>query len=259
MEWSATKQQVFAFESDIVVSAGAGSGKTAALVELYLRLLAGETRFPRALAVEEIVAITFTDKAALEMKERVRSGMVQRLALGDSPALWKGHLRALPSAPIATFHAFCARLLRENPAEAGIDPAFTLLDELAAWGELRGALDEVIEAELKERSPGIRGLLEQYPLSGAGRGKGLREHLLDLRRKRSVSGMDDEQQHRLAERWEAAARETFTDLPSRLASFTGRVRSSIREKSSRGERTSFPREDEGLSRAVRIRTACGGQ
>ena len=128
MEWSATKQQVFAFETDIVVSAGAGSGKTAALVELYLRLLAGETSFPRRLAVEEIVAITFTDKAALEMKERVRSGMAERLARGDSPLLWKENLRALPNAPISTFHAFCARLLRENPAEAGVDPAFTLMD-----------------------------------------------------------------------------------------------------------------------------------
>ena len=75
MEWSEVKQQVFAFESDIVVSAGAGSGKTAALVELYLRLLAGETSLGRALEVEEIVAITFTEKAALEMKERVRSGV----------------------------------------------------------------------------------------------------------------------------------------------------------------------------------------
>ena len=234
MEWSATKQQVFAFESDIVVSAGAGSGKTAALVELYLRLLAGETRFHRELTVEDIVAITFTDKAALEMKERVRSGMTQRMERGDSSLLWKGHLRALPAAPIATFHAFCARLLRENPAEAGIDPAFSLLDELAAWGELRGALDEVIEAELKERTPGIRGVLEQYPLSGAGRGKGLREHLLDLRRKRSVSGMDDEQLYRLADQWEAAARNTCATLPARLESFTAGARSSIRERELKG-------------------------
>ena len=111
MEWSATKQQVFAFESDIVVSAGAGSGKTAALVELYLRLLAGETRFPRELAVEEIVAITFTDKAALEMKERVRSGMAERLARGETrlsgkdisgPSPPHPSPRFTPSAPVSS-------------------------------------------------------------------------------------------------------------------------------------------------------------
>lgn len=216
MEWSATKQQVFAFETDIVVSAGAGSGKTAALVELYLRLLAGETSLPRQLAVEEIVAITFTDKAALEMKERVRNGLAQRLAQGDSPALWKANLRALPTAPIATFHSFCARLLRENPAEAGIDPAFTLLDELAAWAELRGALDEVVEEELKGRTPGVRLLLEQYPLSGAGRGKGLREHLLYLRRKRSVSDMVDAELHRITEKWHDEASALFRSRQTEL-------------------------------------------
>src|SRR5512136_1166566 len=103
MEWSEVKQQVFAFDSDIVVSAGAGSGKTAALIELYLRLLAGETRFPRRLTVEEIVAITFTEKAALEMRERIRKGMTERLAQEENRLLWKEHLRALPAAPIATF------------------------------------------------------------------------------------------------------------------------------------------------------------
>ncbi|MCM2358249.1 MAG: UvrD-helicase domain-containing protein, partial [Geobacteraceae bacterium] len=216
MEWSPAKQEVFRFESDIVVSAGAGSGKTAALVELYLRLLAGETRFPRPLSVEEIVAITFTDKAAVEMRERVRKGMMARQAAGDRSAPWDKLLRALPNASIATFHAFCSRLLRENPAEAGVDPSFVLLDELAAGGELRGALDEVVEGELKARSPEIRLLLEQYPLSGAGRGKGLREHLLDLRRKRSASGMDDGALLRMAEQWNEKAaviyREWLRDL-----------------------------------------------
>ncbi|HEY6873779.1 MAG TPA: UvrD-helicase domain-containing protein [Geobacteraceae bacterium] len=209
MEWSAAKQEVFAFAGDIVVSAGAGSGKTAALVELYLRLLAGETRFPRPLAVEEIVAITFTDKAAVEMKERVRQGMAARLARGDGSAPWEKCLRQLPAAPIATFHSFCSRVLRENPAEAGVDPSFTLMDELTAGGELQAALDEVIEGELKARSPEIRLLLAQYPLSGAGRGRGLREHLVGLRRKRSASGMDDDALRRLAEQWDREAAGLF--------------------------------------------------
>jgi superfamily I DNA/RNA helicase len=90
MEWSDIKQKVFRFESDIVVSAGAGSGKTAALVELYLRLLTGETALLRPLSVEEIVAITFTDKAAVEMKERVRREIRKRLAGGTPLPTGKG-------------------------------------------------------------------------------------------------------------------------------------------------------------------------
>ena len=209
MEWSEAKQEVFRFESDIVVSAGAGSGKTAALVELYLRLVAGETSFPRPLAVEEIVAITFTDKAAVEMRERVRTALAERQARGDSAAPWEKLLRALSTAPIATFHSFCARLLRENPAEAGVDPAFALLDQPAAEAELQAALGEVIEGELKNRTPEIRCLLEQYPLSGAGRGKGLREHLLELRRKRATGGADEVSLLRRAEQWNREAEVLF--------------------------------------------------
>jgi ATP-dependent helicase/nuclease subunit A len=234
MEWSATKQRVFAFESDIVVSAGAGSGKTAALVELYLRLIAGETNLGRRFSVAEIVAITFTDKAALEMKERVRKGMTGRLAAGNREVPWEQELRALSAAPIATFHSFCARILRENPAEAGVDPAFTLMDELAAWGELRGALDEVIERELTARTPEIRLLLELYPLSGAGHGKGLRDYLADLRRKLANSGIDADEPVRQAKRWDASAREIMTRLPGRLAAIAGRLHAVIAEREGKG-------------------------
>ncbi|HWI40197.1 MAG TPA: UvrD-helicase domain-containing protein, partial [Verrucomicrobiae bacterium] len=113
MHWSAAKERLFAFESDIAVCAGAGSGKTAALVELYLRLLAGETAVGQV-APAEIAAITFTDKAATEMEERIRRGMEARLQ-AEPHLPWEEHLRQLPEATISTFHSFCARLLREFP------------------------------------------------------------------------------------------------------------------------------------------------
>lgn len=217
MQWSDVKQQVFRFESDIVVSAGAGSGKTAALVELYLRLLAGETSVARPLAAEEIVAITFTDKAAVEMKERVRREIRKRLAAGDLSADWERQLQSLSASPIATFHAFCARLLRENPAEAGVDPAFTLLDELAAGAELREALDEVLETELEARSPALRLLLRHFPLSGMGRGKGVREHLRDLQRWQAGSGREYAELAARSEEWTAEAGRRFATGVAELA------------------------------------------
>ena len=96
-----------------MVSAGAGSGKTAALVELYLRLLAGETSLPRALEVEEIVAITFTEKAALEMKERVRSGVQERLATATDRRFWERSTPQLP--PQCRYYHLSCLLLPHSP------------------------------------------------------------------------------------------------------------------------------------------------
>lgn len=219
MHWSDAKQQLFRFETDIAVSAGAGSGKTAALVELYLRLLAGETSLGEPLAVDRIVAITFTDKAAAEMRERVREGVGERLKL-TGERLWKDRQRELAAAGISTFHSFCARILRENPAEAGVDPAFSLLDELEAGAELEAALDEVIEAELTARTPAIRLLLGNFPLSGHGHGKGLREYVRDLlRREASLAATD-----RQGAEWQAEAEALFASGCRELADLASEVR-----------------------------------
>ncbi len=216
MQWSEVKQQVFGFDSSIVVSAGAGSGKTAALVELYLRLLAGETSLPRPLAVEEIVAITFTDKAAAEMKERVREALKKRLQQVEHGADWGKLLRTLPAANISTFHAFCSRILRENPAEACVDPAFAVLDAFTSAAELQAALEEVIKAELTARSPQIRALLEQFPLSGRGHGKGLREHLINLHWQRTGSKQDNAALLGTSAAWEERAHTLFREESRRL-------------------------------------------
>ncbi|HET6421853.1 MAG TPA: UvrD-helicase domain-containing protein [Geobacteraceae bacterium] len=230
MKWSEAKRKVFEFDRNIVVSAGAGSGKTAALVELYLRLLAGETSLNRSVAVDEIVAITFTEKAAAEMKERVREGAKKRAGQGESASTWEQVLRSLPSASISTFHSFCSRILRENPVEAGIDPSFTVLDELASKTELAAAADEVIEAELKVRSREILLLLEQFPLTGAGPGKGLREHLIDLHNERSSTGCELAAIQKMSEDWMTVAEKHFAENVDTLRSHMVRVRNILNGK-----------------------------
>jgi ATP-dependent helicase/nuclease subunit A len=187
LNWSPAKEKLFRLERNTAVSAGAGSGKTAALVELYLRLLAGETSLERPLEVEEIVAITFTEKAATEMRERVRRGIEERKK--GTGGEWERLLRDLSSASISTFHSFCSRILRENPAEAGVDPCFTVLDEYSSRTELREAIDGVIEEALDEASEPLLGLLRLFPLSGRGRGKGIVDHLEELCRRLAGAGM----------------------------------------------------------------------
>src|SRR5262245_56235253 len=99
-----TPQQQRAVEhrgSSVVVASGAGCGKTHVLTARYLSHLTAD-----AAEVGQVVAITFTDRAAREMRDRIRSA-VEKL---PNP---QQHLQALESAPIATIHSFCGNLLRQ--------------------------------------------------------------------------------------------------------------------------------------------------
>ncbi len=121
------EQQLAAHTLDrhISVTAGPGAGKTTVLVERYLQILRTQD-----ISVDQIVAITFTNRAANEMRERLRREL-DKLLWSASPserAKWTRHKRTLDGAIITTIHGFCARLLREFPVEADIDPQFTLLD-----------------------------------------------------------------------------------------------------------------------------------
>jgi len=117
---------VQASDEAVVVTAGAGSGKTRTLVGRYLALL--ESGLP----LRSIVAITFTDKAAREMRARIRAAVEAWLEQRDGSAereRWEEAFAALDSARVGTIHALCAEILRAHPAEAQVDPGFDVLDE----------------------------------------------------------------------------------------------------------------------------------
>ncbi|WP_292368537.1 UvrD-helicase domain-containing protein [Methanoregula sp. UBA64] len=106
-------------DRSMVVTAGAGTGKTYVLVRKYIDLL-----MSRGIAVPEILALTFTDKAAAEMKERIR----KEILIHEGPQ-WEKAAEDFMIAPVQTFHSFCAQVLREFPIEAGLEPGFVVLDE----------------------------------------------------------------------------------------------------------------------------------
>lgn len=113
-------------EPAISVTAGAGSGKTSTLVGRYLSLL--ESGVP----LRSLVAITFTEKAAREMRNRIRAltaAWLEQAETAPNRAVWAEAFSALDAARIGTIHGLCAAILRAHPAEAGLDPAFTVLDE----------------------------------------------------------------------------------------------------------------------------------
>jgi ATP-dependent helicase/nuclease subunit A len=140
-------QAITRHDVSMVVTAGAGTGKTFVLVEKYLNLL---TRFNYHIG--DILALTFTEKAAAEMKERIREKVIQCLRDDPDNQVWKTAYDELVMAPIMTFHSFCAHILREFAIEAGIDPGFVILDEAAALAIER----EAFEALIRDPSDAIR-------------------------------------------------------------------------------------------------------
>ena len=125
----------------ISVTAGPGSGKTTVLVERYIHILR-----EHSLSIDQIVAITFTNRAANEMRERLRSelNLMLRISTDEERRRWLNYKRTLDGAVITTIHGFCARMLREFPVEARVDPQFLLLDEHRAAMMLELIVEEVL-------------------------------------------------------------------------------------------------------------------
>jgi len=120
------KKAVIQRGKDLIVTAGAGSGKTRTLVARYLSLLAEGTD------LRKVAAITFTEKAAREMRNRVRTELHKLQSQSKEPgdqAFWGELAENLDGARIGTIHGLCAEILKTHPAEAVLDPEFGVLDE----------------------------------------------------------------------------------------------------------------------------------
>ncbi len=130
-----TPEQIAAIErghGDLLLDASAGSGKTSVLVERFVGAVLRD-----GVEVGAILAITFTEKAAAELRERIRARL---RSLGADQAA-----RETEGAPISTIHGFCARVLRANALAAGLDPAFTVLDEHDAARLALDAFDAALD------------------------------------------------------------------------------------------------------------------
>ncbi len=180
MELNLTEDQLKALDlnRNLAITAGAGSGKTTVLVNRYLYIL---MRNP-SLQVRNILAITFTEKAAAEMKERIYDEINRQFAHNETerPRLFD-LLNQLHEAQIFTIHAFCSSLLRQYPVEAGVTPDFTVLDDIQS-GELfeRVFHDFLINYPLEEGEKGelVLSALQEFPIP---RLKGMLSSLYDTR------------------------------------------------------------------------------
>lgn len=132
----AQREAIATLDRSVYLPAGAGSGKTAVLVERFLGIVSHENPALRA-RVDQILALTFTEKAAVEMKRRIRHELRARGLERD--------LRAMETSYIGTIHGFCARLLRENAFAANVDPDFEVLDEVSGPMLLERVLADCLE------------------------------------------------------------------------------------------------------------------
>jgi ATP-dependent helicase/nuclease subunit A len=138
----------------LLLAAGAGSGKTSVLVERFVRAVRED-----GVAPGRILAITFTERAAAELRGRVRARLLE---LGERDAA-----RDTEGAAIGTFHGFCARLLRIHALTAGLDPDFAILDEASAGRLALLAFRHALAGLLAETGMGAEG--ECLPASAGDR------------------------------------------------------------------------------------------
>ena len=158
-------------DESLLVEAAAGTGKTSELVTRIVNVLA-----TGAAEVGEILAVTFTEKAAGELKLRLREGLerARQAAPPDGktvpgaarPENVEHAIAHLEEAQVSTIHGFCADLLRERPVEAKVDPRFEVLaDPTPVFGQ---AFDAWLQASLTDPPEGLRRALSRRSAGGFG-------------------------------------------------------------------------------------------
>jgi ATP-dependent exoDNAse (exonuclease V) beta subunit len=162
---SPTPEQRAAIEArgrDVLLEAGAGSGKTGVMVDRYCRLVVDEGVSPDA-----VLAFTFTDKAAAELRARVRAELSRRAA-GEGAAAVRAAalLSTIGGAWITTIHGFCNRVLAAHPVAAGVDPGFRVLDQPEAERAAREAFDAALAEFLAGADAAREETVAAYDLEG---------------------------------------------------------------------------------------------
>lgn len=150
----------------VALSAGAGCGKTHVLTARFLSHL--DPAVADAAELRQLIAITFTDAAAREMRSRIRDTCYRRLRDPDLSADEQGHwlrlMREIDAARVSTIHAFCASLLRDYAAQAGLDPNFGVLDQGDADVLQYDVIDDVLRGQLADQNDDTLNLAAAYGL-----------------------------------------------------------------------------------------------
>ena len=164
VSWTKEQQKVIDLRGrNILVSAAAGSGKTAVLVERIISMLTAEDA---PVDVDRLLIVTFTEAAAAEMKDRIRSAIEKKLLQQPEDEHLKQQATLIHNARITTIHSFCLSVIKDHFHAIDIDPGFRIGEE----GELKllrhDVLGEVLEENYEE---GRQRFLDVVSAYGTGR------------------------------------------------------------------------------------------
>jgi ATP-dependent exoDNAse (exonuclease V) beta subunit len=148
-----------ATSAEVMVEAGAGTGKTGVMVDRYCRLVCEQGVSPDA-----VLAFTFTDKAAAELRQRIRAELERRAEAGSARA--QELLPGLGGAWVTTIHGFCNRLLSAHPVAVGVDPRFRVLDAPETERAAGEAFDEALETFLAEGDRARENTVAAFDIGG---------------------------------------------------------------------------------------------
>ena len=174
--WTEEQQKVIDLRNrNILVSAAAGSGKTAVLVERIITML---TKDPTPVNVDRLLIVTFTEAAAAEMKERIRVAIEKALEAYPENEHLKQQATLIHNARITTIHSFCLSVIRDHFPAIDLDPGFRVGEE----GELKLLRHDVLETVLEEKyQEGEQRFLDFASAYGAGKNdKKLEELILKI-------------------------------------------------------------------------------
>jgi len=172
------QKDAVATKGSLCVTAGAGTGKTFVLVNRYLGMIAPAGGTGDAGGVAGILALTYTEKAAAEMKARIRSAVAEQEGAG-----WDQVAEDLLFAHISTIHSFCSGILREFALEAGVEPGFVPLEEYELERILEQAVTDLFHtdppADVRDPLLSLLRTMGSRPLEAALRELYSRRHLAD--------------------------------------------------------------------------------
>jgi ATP-dependent helicase/nuclease subunit A len=145
--------------ADVLLEAGAGTGKTGVMVDRYCKLVCDSGLSPDA-----VLAFTFTDKAAAELRQRIRAELARRAERGSERAATV--LTGVGGAWVTTIHGFCNRVLAAHPVAAGVDPGFRVLDAPETARAAREAFDDALVDFLADDDPAREETVAAYDVEG---------------------------------------------------------------------------------------------
>ncbi len=162
MAFTSEQQRAIEAQGRVIVSASAGSGKTTVMIEKIIRLILS------GVGVDEILAVTFTKKAAAQMKEKLSNALIKALnadgVTSEKRAMLKKQLAGVPSADISTIHAYCSKLIKRHFYAADVDGGFRVIggDDADGRALKNRALDELLEEGYERKDEEFAHLLSSY-------------------------------------------------------------------------------------------------